>query len=587
VNNVAEHERDPMLVVASEFEMPRAQRVWGTGGWLPPEQREALDWLTLSRLLGWGVTVARWTSSGLEARLSGGSRWVVIACDPERLGEESIRYLASRLMTEPILVVARAGPVDSAFADLAGVATAPGRGGVGHVVSWIGPGPARSWHSREALDASALKLAKGTVPWARIDGAPLITARRVGRGIVATLSFHPSQARDADGTATALLKHLLIWGASAPVAWFDLERSLILRMDDPGGAQNVHHRSWAYSKLGEAEWGAIRSELRRRNARLSIGYVAGWVDDGATERGVVEVGGHSLPRIPGLIHPSPLVRYREHIGRTRGRLHDYQAEFRGIQGLRAAGLGDVELHGYTHIHPNGTSWAEAEDRYESTSWYRELGQAATASIAARAPNEHPLVLGIEAFRRYFSVRPTTLISPGDQWTDAVLERALELGLHLVSSYYLALRDRGRFCWTHHVCAPYLDEPDAAWFDAGLPVVGYFHDREPALEGVEWIGRWLDRWRAAGAQTLMDFRELASIVGCRLNIGERDSKLCLRITSEDAPELVRPLKIFVRVPERRLPSRLSMLCDDRELSVTIDVLGPGTGCVVHEPNSGLT
>jgi hypothetical protein len=37
VGNMAECVHDPMLVVASEKEMPVAQRTWGTGGWLQPE----------------------------------------------------------------------------------------------------------------------------------------------------------------------------------------------------------------------------------------------------------------------------------------------------------------------------------------------------------------------------------------------------------------------------------------------------------------------------------------------------------------------------------------------------------------------
>ena len=66
-----------MLLVTSETELPAAHRVWGTGGWLPPKQREALDWLTLARFLGWGVTVTRWTSAGLG---SGLLRWESLCC---------------------------------------------------------------------------------------------------------------------------------------------------------------------------------------------------------------------------------------------------------------------------------------------------------------------------------------------------------------------------------------------------------------------------------------------------------------------------------------------------------------------------
>ena len=154
------------------------------------------------------------------------------------------------------------------------------------------------------------------------------------------------------------------------------------------------------------------------------------------------------------------------------------------------------------MHPDTEAWAKAPDRYATapaTSWYRELGQAAQATIAARPPEHHPLALGIAAFQQFFAVHPTTLICPGDQWTLDVPERALDLGLQMVGSYYLAIRDGDRFCWTQHVCAPYLDKPDAAWFDAGLPVVGYFHDYELALEGVPWMSRWLDQWQVAGAK----------------------------------------------------------------------------------------
>src|SRR5713101_56685 len=77
----------------------------------------------------------------------------------------------------------------------------------------------------------------------------------------------------------------------APVAWHELERSLVLRMDDPGGAQNVYLRGWTYPKLTESEWGALGADLRRRNGRLSVCYVSGWVDDGDAARGTLEVGG--------------------------------------------------------------------------------------------------------------------------------------------------------------------------------------------------------------------------------------------------------------------------------------------------------
>jgi hypothetical protein len=414
---------------------------------------------------------------------------------------------------------------------------------------------------------------------ATLEGETVIVARRRGRGVIATLGLHPGAARDVDGAATALLRHLLVWGTTAPVAWLDLEGWLVLRMDDPGGSQNVHFRDWTYPKLGEAEWAALAADLQRRDARLSIGYVAGWVDDGDSARGIMEAAGGPARRVPGAIHPSPLVRYRDVAGFAPGTLHDYVSEYRGIQALRAAGLGDVELHGYTHLYPDSTAWAAAPDRFEAISWYRELGQAAAAVIANRSPEEHPLALGLAAIRRHFATTPTTLICPGDQWTEAAIERALELGLQLVSCYHLAFRHEGRFCWTSHVTAPYLDDPQAARFDAGLPVVGYFHDREPSLEGLGWVTRWLDRWQAAGARRLVDFRELAAALGRHLDVeaDRRGLRLGIRTTA-GAPELVRSLPVNVRLPQGQAPAHLTVALDGEETALAIHPLSEGLGRV---------
>src|SRR5439155_4697413 len=177
-------------------------------------------------------------------------------------------------------------------------------------------------------------------------------------------------------------------------------------------AQNVHLRSWSHAKLGEREWAAIGARLREQRARLSVAYVAGWVDDGDPARGVLEVAGQRPERVPGRVYPSPLVTYRDRAGHAPGTLQDYAAEYRGIQALRAAGLADVELHGYTHIHPDVAAWAGAPDRYEATSWFRELGRAAEAALAGRREDERPLARALATFREHFGAQPTTLICPG-------------------------------------------------------------------------------------------------------------------------------------------------------------------------------
>ena len=171
--------------------------------------------------------------------------------------------------------------------------------------------------------------------------------------------------------------------------------------------------------------------------------------------------------------------------------------------------------------------------------------------------------------------PTTLICPGDQWTNPVLERALDLGLQQVSSYYFAMRDGERFWWSTHLCAPYLDEPDAAWFTSGLPVIGYFHDREPSDHGAVWLSRCLDRWQEAGAKRFIDLRELAAALGRHLHTNSSGGLRIRIATPPDVPALVRPLRLWVR-SEEALPSRATVAIDKAIYSIPVDRVGDQLG-----------
>ena len=567
-----------VTIMVAPAELPANRRVWGTGGWLGPEEREALDWLTLCRLMGWEADVQRIDQWNPNIDFGGESDCIILACDPSQVSDAWIDLLAARLAVCPLSVVARVGAVDNRFARLYGAAAKSGVAS-GHDLNWRGPGPTRQWFCRKAFEMRPLHVTGDSEAWATLDGEPVIAGKRSGRGVVATLGFHPSRGRDADGTITSLLRHLLVWVRQGPVAWLNLENTLVLRMDDPGGAQNVYNRGWSHPKLMESDWARVGTDLRRRNGRLSIAYVTGWVDDADPCRGSLRVAGKSPTRHPGTIYDSPMVEYLDLAGHAPGTIHDYGNEYRGIQALRQNGLADVELHGHTHMHPDSLGWAQAPQRYESVSWFRELGKPAEEYISSLPLERHPLAIGVAALQCYFQTRPITLICPGDQWTDHALERALDLKLQMVSSYFLAIRHQERFCWTQHICAPYLDEPGASWFDSGLPVVGYFHDRDLALGGVEWMSQALDRWQESGVTRIIDFRELAAAIGRRLRVSETQKDLLLKVTSEDAPPLVKPLLVSIR--SNSLPSRVSVEIDGRKLVLPVHSRGDGEG-LVHLP-----
>ena len=570
--------RKAMLLVADADQLAPGQRIWGTGGWQPPESREALDWLTLARLCGWQVSIAslaegELVETGLRGVRDDGTHWIVLACNPNVQNARLADWLSERLHRERVVVVMRAPRGAGPLAELAGAVQCPDVVSGDHV-SWIGAGSRVGWRCPNPVMMQGLDIDAWSEPLASLEGRTIIASRTYGLGAVLSLGFHPSQARDAAGCFSALLKHMLVHAAREPVATLDFDNTLVLRMDDPGGAQNVHSRDWYHSKLSEPDWSDITARLAARDARVSIAYVGGWVDDGDPMRGDLRVAGAAVERVAGQVLPSAQVCYTDRAGHGPGTIHDYESEFRGIEVLRHAARGDVELHGHTHMHPDTQAWAAAPDRYESTHWFRELGKPASATIAARDADQHPLAVGLQSLQRQFGAAPTTLVSPGDEWTESALERALDLGIRLVDSYYLALRYEGHLCWCQHVCAPYLDEAAPAWFAAGLPVVGYFHDRDLAMHGAAWLTACLDSWRDAGARRFIDFRELAGAVDRTLDFTVADGQAHLTVAGLDAVPLVRPLRLNLHVPRGNLPDQLDVLHQGR--SITLPIRAPNGG-----------
>ena len=583
-----------LLLIADT--LPASARIWGDGGWHMPEEREALDWLTLARLLGWQVDVVR------PGRLTGltAAHWIVVACDAALLTVDDVARIVRRLAASPCLLVARAAPRGSPLARLVGAAGASvasraralawpradgtrGRallkrplpvvalpptlshplGGFAAMGSMPAELAGRGDDAASLREPALVSRGNAAAIWARIGEVPLVALHPVGRGQVATLAVHPSVLRDASGAGTALLSDLLVQGAGRPVAWLDWQGAVALRMDDPGAAQNVWLESWAYRKLHAPAWKKIGTILARYRARLSIAYVSGWVDDGDRARGTLTVGGRDFGRHPGWVYPSPEIVYVDRRGHRPGTRHDGASEYRGIQDLRRRGLAEVELHGHTHMHPDSEAWAAAPDRYSNVAWFREVGRAALPAIARRGPANHPLATGLTALEGQFKTKPLALVSPGDEFTDEAIEQALDLEIELVSSYYTAIRHDGRFAWSTHLCAPYLDEPDAGWFAGNLPVVGYFHDRDLAVHGIDWLDRNLAAWRDAGATRFIDFRELATAL--ELRIGVRSTRRAVAVTvKQGAAALPRAVHLCLFDPA----GRTEMIADDPGGAVAI-------------------
>jgi hypothetical protein len=301
------------------------------------------------------------------------------------------------------------------------------------------------------------------------------------------------------------------------------------------------------------------------------------VDDGDPGRGELQVNGLPVVRTKGAVHPTPEVRYQSLKNGAAGRLYDFSAEYRSLQKLIDAGLIDAQVHGFTHLHPDRVAWAEAPDRYSNTTWYREFGRHATQYINNHPELEHPLNAGIMAVTGYFKAFPSALICPGDEFTNDVLERALQAGIMLVSSYYLALRIGQQLCWTQHVCAPYLDQPDSVWFDSELPVIGYFHDFDVCLNGTGWFSKYMDEWQAAGAKYLLSLGEVAARMNYYLSV-EKEDVWQLRMIAESKRPVKRAVRVHLYNPVGKLPVVVAVRRDGEVYVGEVSDIGNCSGTI---------
>lgn len=268
----------------------------------------------------------------------------------------------------------------------------------------------------------------------------------------------------------------------------DLRGVLVLRLDDPGASTRRHLSSWRHADVDQSSWSALWSALAGFG-RASVFCCPGWV------------------RADGRVVPSREVVPRE-----------WEALDHGV----AAGLVDLECHGYTHTHPDTTRWASAADRADNEDWYREMwppGQAEEPSAEAQ----------VAILRQWqsFCGPGTALVAPGEAWGPNTLEAARRAGFRLFNSWSVCRLDQAVPIWTRGIGSPYLDRPEAGGLAEGLPTVGYWHDRDMAMHGPDWVPRWLEAWRDCGAQRAWAFSDLARAWSAPIEAALVDGEVAVR------------------------------------------------------------
>jgi hypothetical protein len=559
---------DTALIISAKATEYNVSKLIGTGGWLPPRDREVPDWVTLIKWMGWQSPILHPKDFNTRILDTNRVKWIILADDPGLFEITFIEKLFALLENYPVLVISGAAKNGSAFADLSGVAL-QSTSFVTDKFEWKGFPANKTRNCRKQLNMHGLQCGAGINPLVIAgENNVLVAVNKKTAGKWVVLSFHPGEARDWDGNFTSLIKDILVYQNDLPVAWFDFEHTVVLRMDDPGSAETVHHSAYQNSKLTEEDWKVIGELLQKRDGRMTLGYVPGWADDGDETRGELFINGEKAKRVAGKIYPSPSVKYQSTKPGREKKLVDYASEFSGIQHLRKKGLVETELHGYTHIHPDKDAWINAADKYENKSWYREFGKNTLEYIKKIPAEDHPFIKGLSGFREIFHNDPCTLICPGDEFTNDVLLKAWEAGFQFISSYYQGIRINNQLCWDQHVCAPYLDKYESSWFDAGLPVVGYFHDFDINRHGINWFDKCIEGWIVSGAKYFMDFRELSSILLNSISITENGDSYQLHLSSQKESPFIKPVRTGVSIPSKNFTSKPVLSVNEETHLITI-------------------
>lgn len=344
-----------------------------------------------------------------------------------------------------------------------------------------------------------------------------------------------TKAEDSSLRFAQALKRALLRNNRSCFAFPALDKKVVLRMDDPGSAQNANLERWLHSELDLETWKReVEKPLSSLGYTMSVGYVPGWKDSG---QGELKVGQQDVKnREPGKVYPSHQVQ-----AKMSDKLQyrpDLQAEF-----LASSRSFDLELHGYTHISPV-REWLSADDRFEEPRWYREFfvtweqPRRPADEVHQRDMIEKSLAL----FRQVTSTPPSTFIPPGHAYSPDTAPIAFSYDFLLMADRSVSVMYEKAILRSDLIPAVSIDGTEPVFvpdsFEAGFPFMAYLHDRDIAIEDFGWFDGRIRELRLLGAKRLITLRELALRL-LLIPLAERNAK-----TEE--------LKLSVNVSERILP-----------------------------------
>ena len=200
-----------------------------------------------------------------------------------------------------------------------------------------------------------------------------------------------------------LLFRSLIWSLGYLITPdVDYSHRFILALDDWGTADKGFLSYWRYPTLSEA---VIREHLieplRKRRAVMAANVITGYVD-------------RNTKRI--------LVPWAQKFTDRYGVLQDYGSTRRGLLAAVAAGVLEIESHGWTHMQPDldsppGPWWdADLDGEASASSWYEEFSDRRRSTEAPALTQLFHLNRSLDYLREDFGERALSIRAGGAAWS---------------------------------------------------------------------------------------------------------------------------------------------------------------------------
>jgi hypothetical protein len=249
----------------------------------------------------------------------------------------------------------------------------------------------------------------GTVTLASAGQWPQLTVRTVvsaSRTRAVWLGGHPDFVFRTSPIFIKLMRRSLVWAIGHAV-YKDYGRSMLLRMDDPGGAQSAYLGSWHSPQLSQATIkSALIDPLKAHGAKLGVAINPGypWIPDRSIRR-------------------SGTVDFVDPFGTRQNVISTWAGLRDGI----AAGVLEVHSHGVTHMVPDletpiagSTNWWDGSitGEWADARWYREFYDTRREQEIDAATQRARLTQSSDWIATDFSARPLVFVPPGHAISDA-------------------------------------------------------------------------------------------------------------------------------------------------------------------------